>query len=199
VQRDFSNRRAGCALAFARQGFNFSGAYSFGEQTVVLALYGFFTKSKEGVHMMKKVLGLALVAGVLGASVAIAADDPIKQRKELMKGNGASLKGVVAMLKGEKPYDGAAVGKAMKDIGASVATFVTLFPKGSETGGETAAKPEIWTSKDEFDAIAKDLEAATAKAATAAGGGLDSFKTAFGPVGKACKACHEKFREEKKE
>jgi cytochrome c556 len=147
--------------------------------------------------MMKTVFGLAFVAGFVGASVATAADGPIKQRKELMKGNGASLKGVAAMLKGEKPYDGAAAEKAMKDINGSLATFVTLFPKGSETGGETAAKAEIWTAKDEFDGIAKDLEAATAKAATAAGGGLDGFKMAFGPVGKACKACHEKFREEK--
>jgi cytochrome c556 len=146
---------------------------------------------------MKTVLGLTLLAGVFGATLATAADDPIKQRKDLMKGNGASLKGVVAMLKGEKPYDGAAVGKAMKDINGSLATFVTLFPKGSETGGETAAKPEIWTAKNEFDGIAKDLETATAKAAAAAPGGLDGFKAAFGPVGKACKACHEKFREEK--
>jgi cytochrome c556 len=147
--------------------------------------------------MTKRVLGFALLAGFVAASAAVAADDPIKQRKELMKGNGAAVKGVAAMLKGEKPYDGAAVEKAMKDIGGSVATFVTLFPKGSETGGETAAKAEIWQSKAEFDGIAKDLEAATATAAAAAAGGLDGFKAAFGPVGKACKACHEKFRAEK--
>jgi cytochrome c556 len=149
--------------------------------------------------MKKRFLGFAACALVLSAGLASAADDPIKQRRELMKGNGAAIKAVVAMLKGEKPYDGAAVEKAMKDINGSVATFVTLFPKGSETGGETAAKPEIWESKAEFEDLAKDVEAATAKAAEAAPGGLDSFKAAFGPVGKACKACHEKFREEKKD
>jgi cytochrome c556 len=116
-----------------------------------------------------------------------------------MKGNGKAVKGVVAMLKGEAPYDGAAVQKALTDVNKSLATFVTLFPKGSETGGETAAKPEIWEDKADFEAKAKDLEAATAKAAAAAPGGLDAFKVAFGPVGKACKACHEKYREEKKE
>ena len=37
-------------------------------------------------------------------------------------GNGKSVKGVVAMLKGEAPYDGAAVQKAMGDvIGGSMA------------------------------------------------------------------------------
>ena len=149
--------------------------------------------------MTSRSFGLVVVlAGVLGASVAIAADDPIKERKQLMKGNGDAVKGVVAMLKGEKPYDGVEVQKAMKDINKSLATFVTLFPKGSETGGETAAKPEIWDSKAEFESIAKDLEAATAKAAAAAPGGLDAFKAAFNDVGKTCKSCHEKFRVEKK-
>ena len=137
--------------------------------------------------------------GIFGASAALAVDDPIKDRKELMKGNGKAMKGVVAMLKGEAPYDGGAVAKAMKDINGSLTTFVTLFPKGSDTGGETAAKPDIWDNKAEFDFIAKDLEAATAKAAAAAPSGLDAFKVAFGDVGKACKSCHEKFRFEKKE
>ncbi len=150
--------------------------------------------------MMSRSSGLIIVlAGIFGAGVALASDDPIKDRKELMKGNGKSVKGVVAMLKGEAPYDGAAVAKAMTDINGSLTTFVTLFPKGSETGGETAAKPDIWDNKAEFELIAKDLEAATAKAAAAAPGGLDAFKVAFGDVGKTCKACHEKFRFEKKE
>lgn len=136
----------------------------------------------------------------LGAGLASASGDPIKDRKELMKGNGKSVKSVVAMIKGEKPWDGAAASKAMKDINGSLATFVTLFPKGSETGGETEAKAEIWTDAADFEAKAKDLEAATAKAASvAASEGLAAFKVAFGAVGKACKACHEKYREEKKD
>ncbi len=150
--------------------------------------------------MMSKPFGLAVVvAAILGASVATATADPIADRQELMKGNGKAVKAVVAMLKGETPYDGAAVEKAMTGINKSLTTFVTLFPKGSETGGKTEAKPEIWQDKADFDAKAKDLEAATAKAAAAAPNGLDAFKVAFGPVGKACKACHEKYREEKKE
>ncbi len=144
--------------------------------------------------------GLAVfLTAIIGATATSAADDPIKDRKELMKANGKSLKGVVAMLKGEVAYDGVVAEKAMKDVNTSLATFVTLFPKGSEIGGETAAKPEIWDNKVEFDSIAKDLQAATTKAAAAASGGLDAFKVAFGDVGKACKSCHEKFRLEQKQ
>jgi cytochrome c556 len=148
--------------------------------------------------MWYRSLGLIVCSGVLAAGIAAAAQDPIKERKQLMKDNGDAAKLVTAMLKGEKPYDAKAAETAMKSINTSLATFVTLFPKGSETGGDTAAKPEIWTNKAEFDSIAKQLEAATAKAAAAAPGGLDGFKTAMGDVGKNCKSCHEKFRVEKK-
>ena len=57
----------------------------------------------------------AVIIALFGASVVFASDDPIKDRKEVMKGNGDAAKTVVAMLKGEKPYDGAAVEKAMMD------------------------------------------------------------------------------------
>jgi cytochrome c556 len=148
--------------------------------------------------MMRRSLGLAVLSGILGAGFAIAAEDPIKERKDLMKGNGDAVKVVTPMLKGEKPYDAKEAETAMNTINRSIVKFVTLFPQGSETGGDTAAKPEIWTSKAEFDAIAKQLDAATAKAAAAAPGGLDGFKAAMADVGKSCKACHEKFRAEKK-
>jgi cytochrome c556 len=155
---------------------------------------------EEEIIMTSRSFGVAMALTVLlGVSLASASGDPIKDREELMKGNGKAVKGVVAMLKGEKPYDGAAVEKAMKDINGSLATFVTLFPEGSETGEDTEAKPEIWQDKADFESKAKDLQAATAKAAAAAPGGLDAFKVAFGAVGKACKACHEKYREEKKD
>ncbi len=143
---------------------------------------------------MRRSLGILIFASVASAGIAIAAEDPIKERQQLMKNNGDAVKAVTAMLKGEKPYDASAAEAAMKSINGSIAKFITLFPKGTETGGDTAAKPEIWTNKAEFDAIAKQLDEATAKAALASASGLDSFKMAMGDVGKSCKACHEKFR-----
>jgi cytochrome c556 len=148
--------------------------------------------------MTRRSLGLVVLSGILGAGIAIAAEDPIKERQQLMKSNGDSVKAVTAVLKGEKPYDAKDAEMAMKTINGSIAKFVTLFPQGSETGGDTAAKPEIWTSKAEFEAIAKQLDVATAKAAAAAPSGLDGFKTAMADVGRSCKACHEKFRADKK-
>ncbi len=148
--------------------------------------------------MTRVSLTLVMICGIFGAGIAFAAEDPIKERRAIMKSNGDAVKGVSAMLKGEKPYDAKEAETAMKSINGSITKFVTLFPKGSETGGETAAKPEIWNNKDEFETIAKQLDGATVKAAAAAPNGLDGFKTAMGDVGKNCKACHEKFRFDKK-
>lgn len=143
-------------------------------------------------------LGLVICSGIFAAGIAIAAPDPIKERQQLMKDNGEAAKLLTAMLKGEKPYNANEAETSIKSINTSIAKFVTLFPKGTETGGDTAAKPEIWANKAEFESVAKQLDAATAKAAAAAPGGLDAFKTSMGEVGKACKSCHEKFRFEKK-
>ncbi len=146
---------------------------------------------------MKRIsLGLVF-ACIVGTAAVQAAGDPIKDRQEVMKGNGGAMKAVGAMLKGEKPYDAKAAADAMKSIGDSIDTFLTLFPKGSETGGDTTAKADIWTNKADFNALGEALKEAAGKAEKAAAGGMDSFKVAIGGVGKACKGCHEKYRVKK--
>lgn len=144
-----------------------------------------------------KRLSLAVVVICAASGLAFAAGDPIKERQDLMKGNGDAVKAVTAMLKGEKPYDAKAAAAAMKSIGGSLDKFVTLFPTGSEKGGDTAAKPEIWANKADFETIAKATKENAAKAEKASAGGLDSFKAAMVDVGKGCKGCHEKYRVEK--
>ena len=146
---------------------------------------------------MKRIV-LAMLVVCSAATVAIAAGDPIKERQKLMKGNGDAVKAVMAMVKGEKPYDAKIAAESMKTIMNTMDKAVTLFPAGSETGGDTEAKPDIWTNKADFEAIAKTTKEAAAKAELAAAGGLDGFKTAMVDVGKGCKSCHEKYRVEKK-
>jgi cytochrome c556 len=76
-----------------------------------------------------------------------------------------------------------------------------VFPKGSDTGAETGAKPEIWAEWDKFTAAAKALETQSTKLAeVAAGGDVAAIGAQLGEVGKACGGCHEPFRkkEEKK-
>jgi cytochrome c556 len=72
----------------------------------------------------------------------------------------------------------------------------TAFVPGTEKGANTKAKPEVWTDQAKFKQDDDDMQDAMAKLVIAArSGSLDQLKTAFGPTGKACKACHDNFRE----
>ena len=56
--------------------------------------------------MIRTVLAAASAAAiVLGLTAAMAQQDVIKQRKDLMKANGDKAKIATAMVKGEKPFD----------------------------------------------------------------------------------------------
>ena len=146
---------------------------------------------------MKRILIGIFIGTVAFAGAAIAQDGPIKERQELMKKTGGASKTVGEMLKGEKPYDAAAAEAAAKTVAGGMDTFATLFPEGS-TSEDSSAKPEIWENKKDFEDWASSLKTAAMKAAEAAPGGMDGFKTAWAEVGKHCKGCHEKYRAEKK-
>lgn len=141
--------------------------------------------------------GIVLAALSLAvAGTALAQDNPIKARQELMKKNGEATKLVNQMLKGDKPYDGAAAAAALTTIATSSEQFITLFPEGS-TGKDTEAKPDIWKNRKDFDDWGKGLKDEALKAASVAAKGTDALKPAFAEVAQYCKGCHEKYRIEK--
>jgi cytochrome c556 len=68
------------------------------------------------------------------------------------------------------------------------------FAPGTESG-DTKAKPEIWLEMEDFKAKAEKVQAEADKLAQVAkGGNFDALKAQVGETGKACKACHDKFR-----
>ena len=115
-----------------------------------------------------------------------------------MKSVGGSSKTGADMVKGTVPYDAQKAGDAMGTIATGWATFAKLFPKGSETGGETTASPKVWESFADFDAKGKKFASDAAAAQKAAANGADAFKAAFGEVTKNCKGCHDAYRVPKK-
>jgi cytochrome c556 len=143
--------------------------------------------------MRKQIIGAAL-ASALGVGLAFAQGNPIKERQEIMEGNEKATKVVIAMLKGEKPYDAKVAADAMKSIHDSIGKFVTLFPVGTETGGKTAALPAIWKNKKDFEDWGKQLQEDTTKAQAAAAGGPQSMMAALTEIGKSCKGCHDDYR-----
>ena len=69
------------------------------------------------------------------------------------------------------------------------------FGPGTETGGNTKAKPEIWTEQAKFKENSDKLQAETVKLAAAAKtGDLGALKTAFSATADTCKTCHDAYR-----
>jgi cytochrome c556 len=96
---------------------------------------------------------------------------------------------------GRVPFD-AKVAAENADIVADMAKLPWAgFAAGTDKGGNTKAKPEIWTEQAKFKEGHEKLVAETAKLAAAAKtGNLDTLKTAFASTAGTCKACHDSFR-----
>ena len=144
-----------------------------------------------------KVAALTVSALAIGTAVAMSAGDPIAARKAMMKNNGEAMKVVVPMIEGEMEYDPVKAAMAMRILNTAASGFTALFPDSSKTGGETEAAPAIWEKMTDFEAAGDKFATDTAAAVAAAGGGLDSFKAAFGAAAGNCKACHDVFRVKK--
>ena len=126
-----------------------------------------------------------------------AALEIMHERHEGMEQIGKSTKAIRRALDSSSP-DMAEIQKASATIADLSVKSANWFPQGTGPDvGKTGAKPEIWQSHDDFLARDRDF-AAAAKAlnAAAASGNVEATKSAFGNLGKTCKACHEKYRSE---
>jgi cytochrome c556 len=155
--------------------------------------------------MIRTLFALASVVAIgLGVSIAVAQQDVIKQRKDLMKANGAQAKIGADMIKGEKPFDMAAVHKIFATFQDAAAKMPDLYPASSkdESGSAVADKftptDKVWEDMADFKARFAKL-GADAKAADASVKDVDTLKAAMGNIGKNdCGACHQIYRVEKK-
>jgi cytochrome c556 len=136
-------------------------------------------------------VGLGLVTAITTALAQSA--DPIVERKNLMKGNGAAAKIGTQMAKGEMPFDLGTAHLLFSNFEGVGRRFYTLFPETSRSGGDTAAAPKIWEDMAGFRAASEKL-AADAQSARLQVKDAKSFKAAFGEVAKNCNACHQTYR-----
>ncbi len=133
------------------------------------------------------------LAIALSATAVVAQSSAIADRKALMKSVGAAAKQGAAFAKGSEPYDNAKAVAIFVTYANVAAKMPALFPDDSKTGGDTTAAPKIWEDKAGFNAAMAKFEA-DAKAAQASVKDLDTFKAAFGGMGKNCGSCHEVYR-----
>jgi cytochrome c556 len=129
-----------------------------------------------------------------GSAIAQKPEDAIKYRQGVYRVIGWNFGAMAAMAKGEKPYDAAAFARHAEIVAFMSKLPLEGFTPGSENG-ETKAKPEIWLDMDDFKAKLEKMQAEAAKLAEVAkGGDLAASKAQLGETGKACKACHDKYR-----
>jgi cytochrome c556 len=122
-------------------------------------------------------------------------EDAIKYRQSALFVMSQHFSRVGAMANGRVPFDA----KVAADNAEVVAAMAKLpwagFGPGTEKGGNTKAKPEIWTEQAKFKGGSDKLIAETAKLAAAAKtGNPDALKTAFAATADTCKSCHDAFR-----
>jgi cytochrome c556 len=140
------------------------------------------------------VMGVAgMLASCATAQPPMSAADAIEKRKALMKEQGAAWKNVQDKT---KAGDIKGVVSDAEKLAMTAKQIPALFPEGSLDPAKSAAKPEIWQKKGEFDAAAKNLETWSMKLKDAAAtGNAEQTQAVVKDFGRqACGTCHQPFR-----
>lgn len=149
--------------------------------------------------MVSKICGGLFTAGVmaLGLSTGAMADAKasIEAREACMKANGAMMKVMVPIIKGQAAYDKAAIDAAIANAQKACGGWADWWGEDTQPGKglKTEAKAEIWTDPKGFEAAGAAY--VKAEAAVLAAADEAAFKAAFPALGKSCQGCHEKFRQ----
>ena len=144
------------------------------------------------MRISKQAVGSLVVAvAVGGVAVAVIAADAFQDRHMAMETVGDAMKTLGAIAKKEAPFDAAVVKANAITIADNLKKAQALFPSGSG-GGESLAKPEIWTDAAGFEKTMKDAHAAAVALQSVTDEG--AYRPALGALGSNCKSCHDKYR-----
>lgn len=143
---------------------------------------------------LKATIAIAAVLGCLGFTLAVAQEEPQAVRQAQMKSVGQSMGALGAIVKGEKPYDQAAVQAALETVSTSMKAFPDQFPAGTETGLESEAAPAIWENMEDFRAKSEKLAAAADTLLASVPAEQAGVGAAMKTLGATCGDCHETYR-----
>ena len=145
--------------------------------------------------MMRTVLVVGTL--LLGVSAVVAQQDVAVQQQNLMKTQGKSMYGVLGKtMKGETPYDQAAIDTAITQLADTAKKLPTVFPpnpKEDVVNSTYGSSQKIWLNKADFDSkippVAKAIADVKGKIKDVA-----SLKVAFDSIQDKCTGCHETYR-----
>jgi len=155
---------------------------------------------------MNKQLAIAVAGGILGMGLLTAASaadpkpqDVVEYRKSVYTIIGWNFAPIGAMIKGEVPFDAAAVARHAQYVEMMSKAAPEGFAKGTgpDVVKNTEAKPEIWTKWSEFETKMTNFQQEAAKLVEVAKGGKEAdIKAQFGKTAETCKAYHKEFRKD---
>ena len=150
----------------------------------------------------KSIISFVLgIAATLSVAIAEEEFDPkpvIEGRQAALRDIGAAFKGINDEFKKSQPAL-AMIRQYARQIEELSTQQKFWFPPGTgpESDIETKAKPEIWQHLTEFKAGQVAMGEQAAKLAkVASGDDLGAIKAQWQALGKTCKGCHDKYREE---
>lgn len=151
-------------------------------------------------------LFVLLVGMTFVAPTFAAKKDPkesaIKARKAEMQLRSFNAGPLFAMAKGKMPYDAKKATimannlKLLLDLNNGAAWMLGTSIK--EYKKDTTALPKIWDTWPKIADYGKDYGKAVNELAAVAGNGQDALRSKIKALGKACKECHDEFREKDK-
>src|SRR5258706_8819061 len=136
-------------------------------------------------------------AFTLDAAAQAKPDVLVKQRQAAMTLQGKYMGPMGGMAQGKIPYNASVVQRNAGFLEVlSKMPWDGFDPSTKGAGVKSAALPAIWEKPDEFKKAAENFENEAAKLAQVSKSGDEAaVKAQIGATGKACGACHEKFRE----
>jgi cytochrome c556 len=138
----------------------------------------------------KCLLSLFVLAGTIAFAKDGVTDPIVKARMELMDANGANIKFLWAMVKGQVPFDASKAAIARTSLINGAAQIEEAFEQEAYDP-VTVVDQDVWTNWPDFIARANALEAA-AKALDATS--LDGLKASIGRINDTCASCHVVYK-----
>lgn len=149
---------------------------------------------------MKNLVLAAAVAVALGAAAgaALAQAKPdvlVKQRQAAMTLISKYFGPLGAMAQGKAPFNAQTVQRNAEYLAVLSQMPWDGFHPSTE-GQKSRAKPELFKESDKVKELVERFQGEVKKLQTAAKSGDESaIKTQIGALGKACGACHDRYRE----
>jgi cytochrome c556 len=140
-----------------------------------------------------------VIAGtlLLSAGAVMAQQEVAVQQQNLMKAQGKSMYVVIGKtVKGETPYDQAAINAAITELEANVVKIPTVFtpnPKEDVANANFGSSQKIWQNKADFDSKVPPVSKAIADVKGSIKDAA-SLKVAFDTIQAKCTDCHETYR-----